>query len=116
MKRDCDRWKIKVGDLGIYIQVSWWPDGHPMELFLDTGKDGSELKNMFAMIGKLVSHTWQHGAKPSEIIGQMKEIRTYYPKKIASGHFIFKKNPEVKSIYSAIARVLRHEFKKRSVI
>lgn len=106
--RRCDRWHIKVDGIGVFVHVSWYEDGTPMELFLDVASIGSQLRGEFQLIGKLASHAWQHGQDPFEVCTQMQEVAYYSPPVHATGHDVL--GQPVKSILEAVGRVLQAEF------
>lgn len=112
-QRRCERWHLKLGQIGVFLHVSWYPDGRPMELFLDISAIGSQLRAEFQLIGKLVSHAWQHGQDLREACTQMQEVDYYSPRVQATGHDCLA--APVKSIMEAVGRVLESEFKARGL-
>ena len=113
-QRRNDGWHLKIGQIGVFVSVGWYEDGAPMELFLDVSAVGSQLRAEFQLIGKLVSHAWQHGQAVNEVCGQMQEVSYYSPGVHASGHEMLLGRP-VKSILEAVGLVLEHEFKLRGL-
>ncbi len=112
-KRDCERWHLKIDGIGVFLHVSWYPDGEPMELFLDISAVGSQLRGEFQLIGKLASHAWQHGQDIREVCTQMQEVDYYSPRVHATGHEALAE--PVKSILEAVGRVLEAEFRHRGL-
>ena len=110
-KRRCDRWHLKVAGIGVFLHVSWYEDGSPMELFMDVSAVGSQLRGELQLIGKLASHAWQNGQNVREVATQMQEVDYYSPRQYATGHECLAE--PVKSILDAVGRVLEHEFKAR---
>jgi len=66
-RRSITRRENHTGDLDAYVTVGFHPDGHPMEVFVKIGKEGSTTGGLCNLLGVLISLLLQYGV-PWEVI------------------------------------------------
>lgn len=57
----------KIGDIELYITISYYPDGKMAELFVSSDRDGTVVKGLLTAISKLASHLLQYDVDPLDI-------------------------------------------------
>ncbi len=65
-KRMTEREKVEVelgmdGTMRVYIEVGFYEDGRPGEVFLKAGKQGTTIRDMFDALATVLSVSMQHG-------------------------------------------------------
>jgi ribonucleoside-diphosphate reductase alpha chain len=67
--------KFQVGEFKAYLTVNVNEAGEPMEVFLDSGKEGSTTNGFLDTIAVLVSHSLQNGVPIDDICDSLVGMR-----------------------------------------
>lgn len=97
--------KVVVGQLEFYMTVNLTDKGKPMELFIDSAKEGTVIRGLLGTISRLVSHQLQHGTAVKDIVDAMLDM-TFEP----NGETNDPELPRCKSISDYVARRLALDF------
>lgn len=68
-RRITETHKVKVGNRSVFVCFGYYKDGTVGEVFIDTAKAGTEMKELISAVGKLASLALQLGATPAVIAG-----------------------------------------------
>lgn len=60
-RRRTERAKVDIGGKRIYVEVGFYDDGRPGEVFLKAGKMGTEIRDLFDALATVLSVSMQHG-------------------------------------------------------
>ena len=99
-------WRLEIGGEELYLRVSTYNDGHPSEIFLDWGRQGSTLRGMTSALSIALSHALQRGMPLEDIVNAFRG-QSFEPNGIVRGHDNLKM---ADSVVDAVARVLGHFF------
>lgn len=66
--------KVKIGGRTLYVNIGFYPDGRPGEVFLDMAKQGTAIRGWANDAALLVSLLLQHGATPGEIAYAIRDM------------------------------------------
>lgn len=64
-----------VGEFKAYMTVNVDADGRPMEIFLDSGKEGSTTNGFLDTIAVLISHSLQNGVPIEDVCDSLVGMR-----------------------------------------
>lgn len=100
--------EIYVGPISIYVSLSRYDDGAPMEVFIDVDHvEGSATKAFCNAIARLLSRSLQHGIPMEELIDQLRDTK-FLPSGIGRGHPAIE-GKQCSSVLDAVARILDYE-------
>lgn len=68
-KRRTETHKVKLGRNSVFVSIGYYDDDTAGEVFIDTAKAGTQMKELMEAVGKLVSLALQLGAGPDTIAG-----------------------------------------------
>lgn len=57
----------RVKGMKVHVSIGFYPDGRVGEVFIDTAKAGTEMKELMSGLGKLISLALQHNVSPLDI-------------------------------------------------
>lgn len=60
-RRRTERTRVLVNGHAIYVEVGFYDDGEPGEVFLQTSKFGTEMRDIFSGLATVLSVALQHG-------------------------------------------------------
>lgn len=60
-RRATVRKKIIIGQHAVYVEVGFYEDGRPGEVFLQTSKFGTDMRDLFSSLATVISIGLQHG-------------------------------------------------------
>jgi len=60
-RRRTERKKVKVGSFAVYVEVGFYEDGRPGEVFLKAAKYGTMIRDVFDALAITLSVSLQHG-------------------------------------------------------
>lgn len=95
----------KIGNIELYVTVSYYKDGGLCEIFVSSDKEGTTTKGLLSSLSKSLSHMLQYGIEPEKIAAILRN-QQYEP----AGHV--ERHPYIKmctSISDFIARVIEFE-------
>ena len=67
-RRRCDTFKRKVDGHKLFVNIGFYDDGRPCEIFVDYQRAGSDMNVLLGMFGMTASVALQCGAEPRELI------------------------------------------------
>jgi len=94
-----------VGDVKMYVQVGFYPDGRPGEIFLKTDRVGNTISGMLDALSMSISVALQAGVPLSWFVEKMKNLQ-FEP----SGPTNDPKVRYATSIVDGLARWLEYRF------
>ena len=74
-RRLCQSVDIRVGRTDVKLSFGYDENGDLKELFIDSHKVGSELREMMATTAMLVSSGLQHGTPITAIVGMLRHMQ-----------------------------------------
>lgn len=60
-KRRLERKKVVIDGIAVYVEVGFYEDGRPAEVFLKASKYGTAIRDMFDALAITISVSLQHG-------------------------------------------------------
>ncbi len=95
----------KIGNIELYVTVSYYDDESLCEIFVSSDKEGTTIKGLLSSLSKAISHMLQYGIPPKDIATMLRN-QQYEPQGVVERH------PYIKmctSISDFIARVIEYE-------
>ena len=74
LRRINDRIKVRWNDNPLYVNVGRYEDGSACEVFLDTQKEGTDLRDLMGALGIVSSLALQHGVTMPELLTALRRF------------------------------------------
>ena len=91
----------KIGDIELYITISFYDDDRISELFVSTDREGTVIKGLLASLSKSISHMLQYGISPQDIATMLRGQK-YEPSGFVSRHPYIKNASSISDLISKI--------------
>lgn len=98
---------FRVGEHNVHMTIGFYPDGRPMEVFIDLHKEGSSVRGLMNALAAMISKAWQHGAPLADTLDTLVGTK-FQPGGRGADH------PAIEGSYcgsllDGVGRVLAHE-------
>ena len=91
----------KIGDIELYITVSFYKNGKISEIFVSTDREGTVVKGLLASLSKSISHMLQYGI-PAKDISKMLRGQKYEPSGLVLRHPYIKSASSISDLISKV--------------
>jgi hypothetical protein len=68
--------KSKVNNFTVHFDFGFYKDGSLAEVFINTSKEGSEMRELMQAVARITSMSLQYGIPTHEIVKTLKDERT----------------------------------------
>lgn len=91
----------KIGDIELYITISFYDNGRISEIFVSTDREGTVVKGLLASLSKSLSHMLQYGISPEDI-SEMLRGQKYEPSGLVLRHPYIKSASSISDLISKV--------------
>ena len=91
----------KIGDIELYITVSFYDNDQISEIFVSTDREGTVVKGLLASLSKSISHMLQYGIPPEDISAMLRGQK-YEPSGLVLRHPYIKSASSISDLISKV--------------
>jgi ribonucleoside-diphosphate reductase alpha chain len=91
----------KIGDIELYITVSFYDNDKISEIFVSTDREGTVVKGLLASLSKSISHMLQYGIDPEDISAMLRGQK-YEPSGLVLRHPYIKSASSISDLISKV--------------
>lgn len=91
----------KIGDIELYITVSFYDNDQISEIFVSTDREGTVVKGLLASLSKSLSHMLQYGIPPEDISAMLRGQK-YEPSGLVLRHPYIKSASSISDLISKV--------------